>query len=64
MDTVRDSQSNIFYADNEFAYGADNQKLYALDIDRNLLDLETGEKIGKWLIPTSLVNTPGYPTSP
>ena len=64
MDIVRDPKSKIFRADKEFAYGADNQKIYALDNDKNLLDLKTGEKIGKWLIPTSLLNTPGYPTSP
>jgi len=59
LDTVR-GHPTIVYADNEFAYGVNKQKVYRLDELKNLLDLETGEKIGKWLIPTSLANTPGY----
>jgi len=34
----------IAYADSEFAYDAQKQKLYKLDDLKNLLDLKTGEK--------------------
>lgn len=54
----------IVYADNEFAYDAQKQKLYKLDELRNLFDLKTGEKIGKWLMPSSLANTPGFEIKP
>ena len=54
----------IVYADNEFAYDAQKQKLYKLDELKNLLDLKTGEKIGKWLMPSSLANTPSYELKP
>jgi hypothetical protein len=50
----------IRFADNDFAYDAQKEKVYGLDGLKNLLDLETGEKIGKSLTLTSLVNTPGY----
>jgi hypothetical protein len=50
----------IVYADNEFAYDAQKQKPYKLDELKNLLDLKTGEKVGKWLMPSSLANTPGF----
>ncbi len=54
----------IVFADNVFAYDAQKQKLYKLDELKNLLDLKTGKKIGKWLIPSSLANTPGYELKP
>jgi hypothetical protein len=51
---------DIVYSDSEFAYDANRPKLYRLDELKNLIDLKTGQKIGKWLMPTSLANTPGY----
>jgi hypothetical protein len=54
----------IVFADNEFAYDKNKQKLYRLDARKNLLDLKTGAKIGKRLIPSSLANTPGYEVKP
>ena len=51
----------IVFADNEFAYDKDMKKVYGLDALKNLLDLTTGEKIGKALTNSLLVNTPGYP---
>jgi hypothetical protein len=59
FDTVR-GHPTIVFADNEFAYDINKEKIYRLDDLKNLIDLETGEKIGKWLMPTSLANTPGY----
>jgi hypothetical protein len=52
----------IVFADSEFAYDAQKQKQYKLDELKNLLDLKTGEKIGKWLMPSSLANTPRFRT--
>jgi hypothetical protein len=63
LDTVR-GHPTIAYADDEFAYDVNKQKLYRLDELKNLTDLETGAKIGTWLIPTSLANTPGYEIKP
>jgi hypothetical protein len=54
----------LCFADNEFAYNAKKERIYRLDGLQNLLDLETGEKIGKSLMLTSLANTPGYEIKP
>jgi hypothetical protein len=64
FDRVR-NHPTIRYADREFAYGADKEKpLYRLDERKNLLDLETGERIGQALTDIDLLNTPGYPSTP
>lgn len=59
FDIVR-GHSTAIKSDEKFGYDARGEKAFALDELRNILDLNTREKTGQSLIPTSLVNTPGY----
>jgi hypothetical protein len=59
FDIVRGHPTAI-KSDEKFGYDAQGKRIFALDEVRNILDLNTREKTGQSLIPTSLLNTPGY----
>lgn len=57
FDIVRGHPTAI-KADDIFGYDDKGKKVFALDSLRNILDLNTGEKTGQWLMPSA--NTPGF----